>query len=227
MREPEFSGAVPEVPVGREQELGRLDGLIADAARGRGQVMVVRAEAGIGKTRLVREALGRCERAGFVGLIAAAEEMEQRRPFGVIADALALERARDPEGMEIRALLRGGGGGGGALADGALVESRDAELTLEHVEGLCAGRRVALVIEDLHWADPSSLLVVHRLAHAAAGCGCCWSARCGRIRSVASCARCWARWSAPGRGGWSSGRSTSRRCGRWWRGLRARRRAPR
>src|SRR5919199_1791686 len=158
--------------LGRESELAALDRLIGDAARGRGRVVALRGEPGIGKTRLAREALSRCERRGFELFAAAAEEMERRRPFGVVSDALGVDRAHDRERAEIRALLRGGGmAGGGVLAESAVLESRVAELVLEHVEGLCARHRVALLLEDLHWADPSSLLALHRIARAAGELG--------------------------------------------------------
>jgi DNA-binding NarL/FixJ family response regulator len=157
--------------LGRDCELAALDRLIGDAGRGHGRVVVLRGEPGIGKTRLAREALSRCERRGFELLAAAAEEMEQRRPFGVVSDALGVEGTRDGVRTEIRALLRGGGAPGGVFVESAVLESRVAELALEYVEGLCTRRRAALLLEDLHWADPSSLLVVHRLARAAGGLG--------------------------------------------------------
>src|SRR5919199_5476408 len=213
--------------LGRESELAALDRLIGDAARGRGRVVALRGEPGIGKTRLAREALSRCERRGFELFAAAAEEMERRRPFGVVSDALGVDRAHDRERAEIRALLRGGGmAGGGVLAESPVLESRVAELVLEHVEGLCARHRVALLLEDLHWADPSSLLALHRLARAAGELGCSSSALCGRTRSGASCARCSPPSSASGRLGSSSRRSTPERWARWSSGWRGRPRAP-
>jgi DNA-binding NarL/FixJ family response regulator len=158
--------------LGRESELAALDRLMGDAARGRGGVVVLRGEAGIGKTRLAREALSRCERFGFELLAAAAEEIEQRRPFGVVSDAIGVDRAQDGGRAEIRALLRGGGrAGGDVLAESSALEFRVAELVVEYLEGLCARRGVALLLEDLHWADPSSMLAVHRLARAAGRLG--------------------------------------------------------
>jgi DNA-binding CsgD family transcriptional regulator/tetratricopeptide (TPR) repeat protein len=156
--------------VGREAELALLDDLRAEATRGHRRVAVVRGEAGIGKTRLGREALARCERAGFETVRGAADELEQRRPFGLFADALAIDRARDRERVEIHELLHGGGSGiGGVLTESALIEFRIVELALEYVQRLGSRRPVALLLEDLHWADPSSLWALHRVAHAAHG----------------------------------------------------------
>jgi DNA-binding CsgD family transcriptional regulator len=164
--------AIEHALLGRELELAVLDRLIDDASHGHGRIVVLRGEPGIGKTTLAREALSRCERRGFEVLAAVADEMEQRRPFGVVSDALGVDEARDGVRAEIGALLRGGGGaGGGLVGERAAVEFRVAELALEHVEGLCARRRVAVLLEDLHWADPSSLLAVHRLARATGDLG--------------------------------------------------------
>ncbi len=55
------TGEVPTAVVGRTDELGRLSDLVRGAQDGRFGAVVVRGEAGIGKTTLVRAA---CERAG-------------------------------------------------------------------------------------------------------------------------------------------------------------------
>ena len=73
--------------VGRAKEVAELERLVGRVAGGQGQAVVVRGEPGIGKTRLVKTALEACERLGFEAYVAAASEMEMRRPFGVIADA--------------------------------------------------------------------------------------------------------------------------------------------
>ena len=51
--------------VGRARELGLLDRICAAATHGRGTLVVVSGEAGIGKTRLCDEAAARAERAGL------------------------------------------------------------------------------------------------------------------------------------------------------------------
>jgi len=141
--------------VGREVELATLQADVTSALRGRGRVAILEGEAGIGKTRLVEEAL---RRRKLVVHQAAAEELTGRRPFGVVADALGI----DFRAARIGRLLLSAVGTGDAVAGD--LEFRVTEALLAHVEDLCVEGEVALVLEDLHWADPSTLVFLHRLS---------------------------------------------------------------
>src|SRR5260221_3855932 len=60
------SSSTTEVPfVGREGELGALRACLADAGRGRGRVLLVGGEPGIGKSRFVEAAVGEARTLGF------------------------------------------------------------------------------------------------------------------------------------------------------------------
>jgi predicted ATPase len=65
--------------VGREAELNRLAG---DAVAGRGRAIVVEGEAGIGKSRLMAEALADLPRRGATVLTSVGEPLEPHRPSG-------------------------------------------------------------------------------------------------------------------------------------------------
>jgi hypothetical protein len=89
------------------------------AADGQGAVCVITGEPGIGKTRLVERALASWKSQGFDTYAAAAWEMEQRRPFGLISDALRLRDLADGGRAAIGRLLRGGDSAADAATDGA------------------------------------------------------------------------------------------------------------
>lgn len=128
-----------------------------DAAfRGRGRVVVIEGEAGIGKTRLVEESLG--YGAGVVHR-GVADELGSRRAFGVVVDALGI----DLREARIGRLLLTSTGVQEPARSGDL-EFRVSEALLAHTEDLCSDGPVILVVEDLHWADPSSLVFLARLA---------------------------------------------------------------
>jgi DNA-binding CsgD family transcriptional regulator len=153
--------------VGRPGELDQLRSAVRQVAGGNGQAIVVTGEAGIGKTRVVAEGLGDAVGLGARVFQGAADELEQRRPFGVIADCLATghsatERAR----AAVAGLLRedpGAGAGEAWFGDTPQAEFRVVEAVVALVEELSARGPVVLVVEDLQWADPSTLLVLHRL----------------------------------------------------------------
>jgi DNA-binding CsgD family transcriptional regulator/tetratricopeptide (TPR) repeat protein len=153
---PPGGGGAPLPPfVGREPELSALGADIASARRGRGRIVIVEGEAGIGKTRLVEESL---RGQKVLRHQAAAEELSGRRPFGVVADALGI----DFRAARIGRLLLSAVGSGDAVAGD--LEFRVTEALLAHVEDLCVEGPVALILEDLHWADASTLVLVHRLS---------------------------------------------------------------
>src|ERR1700737_4060735 len=144
--------------VGRARELDLL-GTRLDAARGgRGQLVLVTGEPGLGQTRLAEELGGR---AGAVGVPLGwgrASEDEGSPPYWIFRQ-LARSTGRAMPG-----LLTGGAGGAGP-----------AEARFEAFEALADDLRAAaeaqgllLVLDDLQWADAASLAL---LVHLARGIG--------------------------------------------------------
>ncbi len=162
-----MSGAGAEVPlVGRLDELHRIGEALASAAAGRGRVVVVEGEAGIGKTRLLDAALDRARGLGMQVFRAHAEEFESRRPFGAVADCLGVTRSStDPRRAEISRRLHGGADTEADATAGS--EFRLVEDMLALVEVLCSDGPVVVALDDTQWADPATLLVAHGLARAA------------------------------------------------------------
>jgi len=131
------------------------------AAEGTGQVAFVEGEAGIGKTRLVAETVAAAEHRGFQACQARAEELERARPFGALADALGCERRSvDPARAALGRLITGEVD---ETADGASPQFRAVEAFVELLERLTGAGPVLLALEDLHWADISTLLTVRSM----------------------------------------------------------------
>jgi tetratricopeptide (TPR) repeat protein len=126
----------------RDAELRRLQETLRHAAQGRGSVVLVSGEAGIGKTSLVR-AFAEHARA-------------QARVLVGVCDDLVTPRTLGP----FRDMARGGGG---PLAEAAAsAAERDAVFGAVYQE--LADRSTVMIVEDVHWADDATLDVVRYLA---------------------------------------------------------------
>ena len=134
--------------VGRAGELGTLEQALAAARAGRGAAILVAGEAGIGKTRLAAELARRARDGGFEILL------------GRSIDLVGTELPYQPFAEALRPL------GGPRPTDGpAVSQLRFFEETLALLTGHAAAAPVLLVLEDLHWADTSTLDLVVFLAH--------------------------------------------------------------
>ena len=153
--------------VGRAVELDVLRAVVEDAARGRGRIALVEGEAGIGKSRLIAETLAFARRRGFRVLHGACDEVEQDRPLRALREALELERgAPDPPRAALARLVHADGEPGpvgrdaGDADEGWLI----VEAVLDVLEEFASTVPVALVVEDLQWADPLTLRALHSVS---------------------------------------------------------------
>jgi DNA-binding CsgD family transcriptional regulator/tetratricopeptide (TPR) repeat protein len=140
--------------VGRAAELGKLAHVLEAAQAGSGATVLVAGEAGIGKTRLASEVAGRARDAGVEVLIGRSIDLVGTElPYQPFAEALRPLGERRP-------------------ADGQTAGSqlRVFEETLALLTDHAAATPVLLVLEDLHWADTSTLDLVVFLAHNLADC---------------------------------------------------------
>src|SRR5687767_4537931 len=74
--------------VGRADELGSLDRILAGIEQGRPASVELVGEPGIGKTRLLAELAERADARGHLVLSGSASELERDLPFWVFVDAL-------------------------------------------------------------------------------------------------------------------------------------------
>jgi DNA-binding CsgD family transcriptional regulator len=160
--------------VGRSQELGRVLAALERAAAGAGGALLLAGEAGIGKSRLAAEALTLARRRGFVTLEGAAYPLQADLAYAPVLEALGPFLAGLEPGRRA-ALVRGLPDLGRLFAglhlpppeplgDAALERTRLFEAVSRLVERVAAERPVALLIDDLHWADAASLELLHYLA---------------------------------------------------------------
>lgn len=119
----------------RERELGELDDAARAAIEGRGSVLLVHGEAGIGKSSLVA-ALRAHPPAGCRVLVGACDALATPRTLGPLRDLTAFVRPR------LAAALRSG----------------DREDVFESLrEELETAPGTVLVVEDVHWSDEATL----------------------------------------------------------------------
>jgi len=179
--------------VGRDGELSRLLGALDGEVR----LALVVGDAGVGKTRFVDEAMERAATAGIVMVRGECLPLAGTLPLLPVRDALgelarleggrllaaALDVAPGYVRDELGRLLPGLGPGGGTAPAGRDVEWRRERLFGAVAEVLAAvagkaGPGVALVVEDVHWADSETLDFLTFLVRAG---------RRGPVRVVATC----------------------------------------
>jgi DNA-binding CsgD family transcriptional regulator len=147
-----------EVPLfGRSGETALLHDALERVGTGRGGLLVLTGEAGIGKTSLLGRLLGEANGRGYLTLVGRAREVEREWPFGAIADLV--ESTRAPALAGVAAALRPGENV--AMADRSLTV---AEALVEALEAEAMVNGVVLALEDGHWADAGTVAVVARLA---------------------------------------------------------------
>ena len=74
--------------VGRVEELGSLEQVLAEVDRGDAAAVELVGEPGIGKSRLLAEFADRADTRGRLVLAGSASELERDLPFAVFVDAL-------------------------------------------------------------------------------------------------------------------------------------------
>ena len=169
---PSYSRAVASVPtdavVGRQHERELARQLVKGVVGGKAAVLLIEGEAGVGKTRLVQQVREDAVALGARVLWGCGHPLERTRPFGVIAVALDLRpSSSDPRRAALGRLLRGEGGGldPRAVAPAPDVRFRVVDEVVEVMETVAASVPVVLIVEDLHWADESSLVAASAIVH--------------------------------------------------------------
>lgn len=166
--------------IGREEELADLRRHLEEALAGRGSLVLVGGEPGVGKTRLAEEVAGEADQRGARVLVGHCSQMEGAVPYIAWVEVLeqAVARARSPEAL--RALL---GESAGEIARIVpelrrmygdipppvdLPPEQERRYLFNSIRGFIARaadvRPLVLILDDLHWADEPTLLLLEHLA---------------------------------------------------------------
>lgn len=151
--------------LGREAECARLEGFLERVRQGRSDALVIRGEAGVGKSALLRFAV---ERAGDLAVLSAAPvQAESELPFSGLADLLRPVSASLSTIPPAQAAALAG-----ALAIAPPVPGDRFTICAAALSLLAASaeqRPLLAVVDDFHWLDAASaeaLLFVARRLHA-------------------------------------------------------------
>jgi DNA-binding CsgD family transcriptional regulator len=171
--EPEVEAMRAEL-VGREAELAVHADSLAAALDGLPQVVVCEGEAGIGKTRLAQELVGVAERRGVLWVWGSAAETSGAPPFWpwcqvlralagrVDLQALAGQHRLDAELARIAPDVVSAeppAAGSGSAED----RFRQFDAVARLLREVCQQAPLLVVLDDAHWADEASLLLLHHV----------------------------------------------------------------
>lgn len=167
-------GAVPDCFVGRERSVALLRERLQASSAGRGRALLVHAEAGMGKSRLVTEFARMAELEGARVARVASQARDVDRPLSAFVDVVPLLQALPgalgctPESIAyLRRLVE---------HDPEVLEpseaTREAELLFASVrrsifdlmDAVADESPLVLCFEDVHWLDERSWRVVRELA---------------------------------------------------------------
>jgi ATP/maltotriose-dependent transcriptional regulator MalT len=162
--------------VGRAEELGSIDNLLAQIDGGESAALELLGEPGIGKTRVLAELAVRADARGHIVLSGCAADLERDLPFWVFVDALdEFLQGLDPRRLDaldddvqaelatvFPSLAKFGGGREIAIQHERYRSHRAVRALLER---LAQTQPVVLLLDDVHWADPASVELLGALLH--------------------------------------------------------------
>ena len=158
-------GMPADVLVGRRLTVAALRSAVDAAVAGTGRVVLLAGEAGMGKTALAAEAAAYAKARGAVAVWGTCWEGEGAPgywPWIQVVRALARDGGA---GEAVLATLTGANeASDGVLGDEAAARFRTYDTTAAYLRERSADRPLVVVLDDLHWADISSLRLLLFLA---------------------------------------------------------------
>ena len=174
------SPLVCPVVIGRAKYLAALDNYLKASAAGKGHTLLLKGEAGVGKSRLVAEALARAAQAGLQSGLGQCFEHQPTLPFAPLLEILR-DLLASPGAAQVKRLLDAGGlqalsrllpellppgteAGPPASSDPEQEKHLIFNTLVQFFSRLAAQQPLLLVCEDLHWCDETSLEFLLQLA---------------------------------------------------------------
>ncbi len=149
--------------VGRSAELSLIRDCLAQLQKGRGGLVLVEGEAGVGKTRLADEAEQAAEIMGIPVLRGVCQYFQTPPPYNglsnIVETAASLVRLIVPPPLssfwlsELTLLIEANG----KTAPAPRESSRLIEAIARLIASLTASGPHVIILDDLHWADPATL----------------------------------------------------------------------
>ncbi|HEY7849235.1 MAG TPA: AAA family ATPase [Ktedonobacterales bacterium] len=180
MTTPSIRPVVCPALIGRDSYLVAIAATFTQVQEGAGRTVLVSGEAGIGKSRLLAEVISQAGRRGFICLLGAAYEADHDAPFAPLIDLLrgvvaTLSDAdlghflTSPSGSYLPELLpelaSRASDGAPAIAGDPEQRKRRFYATLDDLLlGVARDQPALIALEDVHWADGTSLDYLLHLA---------------------------------------------------------------
>jgi serine/threonine protein kinase/DNA-binding beta-propeller fold protein YncE len=175
-----FLGSLPEGPiVGRGEELERLKRVVEEVEGGAGHLLLIGGEAGIGKTRLAQELSVMLRNRGFLVATGRSYQRDRAVPFGPFLEALGVLYGEAAPSQRAQVSQRWPDLGrfllGQALsAPISEVDESEEQRVARGIADFLAllaepigegpARPVAILLDDLQWADRASVALLQSLA---------------------------------------------------------------
>lgn len=170
-----FLGALPPTAmVAREMELARIVDRLGDVAVGEGNCVLISGEPGVGKTRLAQEIMLAASTSSFLVFTGRCYDPQRAVPFFPLREALA--QAYNLVSPEVRAQVAARWASlSHLLPDHPIPTAPAAPTNHEEQQRLFAAvtafiraasaeAPVALLLDDLHWSDASTVYLLAHLA---------------------------------------------------------------
>ncbi|WP_448616643.1 BTAD domain-containing putative transcriptional regulator [Modestobacter sp. URMC 112] len=168
--------------VGRSAQLGVVERALAGTAGGRGRIVLVAGEPGIGKTRLAEEAARRARASGVTVAWGRSDQDAGAPPFwpwtqvlrSLLGDGTAgpLRAGAAAHSVELAPVLPeladGGPRASAPVVDPEAARFRVCQAATAALRDLASARPLLVVLDDLQWADVASLRLLGHLARTVA-----------------------------------------------------------